>query len=216
MTLARCFTLPRLVHSPSLACLMVSLATWACNAPPVSESRAQTNAATPAVSTQSSVARVEAKPIAAAPTPAASAKTAPSSASRALASVATSTTPSTTTPHRALESSVRVKRFVVATGIQDREPLISNDALPGDGTAIYAFAELANPVGESENVRITFERKGGSERVGDVTLPIPPSTPRHRTWAFTRFIRTAGVWEAVLWSENGAELSRTSFEVKAS
>jgi hypothetical protein len=65
-------------------------------------------------------------------------------------------------------------------------------------------------------VRITFERKGGSERVGEVTLPVPANTTRHRTWAFTRFIRTAGVWEAVLWSENGTELSRTSFEVKAS
>lgn len=110
---------------------------------------------------------------------------------------------------------MQVKRFVVATGVRDREPLLSSDALPSDGTAIYAFAELANPVGESENVRITFERKGGVERVGDVTLPIPPSTPRHRTWAFTRFIRTPGVWEAVLWSENGSELSRTSFEVKS-
>lgn len=114
------------------------------------------------------------------------------------------------------ESKVLVKRFVVATGVQDREPLTSGDALPADGSAIYAFAELANPVGDSENVRITFERKGGTERVGDVTLPVPANTPRHRTWAFTRFVRAPGVWEAVLWSESGTELSRTSFEVKAS
>ncbi len=88
--------------------------------------------------------------------------------------------------------------------------------LPADGSAIYAFAELANPNGPSENVRITFERKGGAERVGDVTLPVPENVTRHRTWAFTRFIRAAGVWEAVLWSENGAELGRASFEVKTS
>jgi hypothetical protein len=123
--------------------------------------------------------------------------------------------PATLAPRPQVESTVKVKRFVVATGVEDREPLVSSDALPSDGTAIYAFAELANPVGDSENVRVTFERKGGSERVGDVTLPIPAATPRHRTWAFTRFIRTAGVWEAVLWSENGSELSRTSFEVKS-
>jgi hypothetical protein len=111
---------------------------------------------------------------------------------------------------------LKVTRFVVASGVEDREPLTSSDALSGDGSAIYAFAELANPEGESENVRITFERKGGAERVGDVTLPVPGNVTRHRTWAFTRFIRVAGVWEAVLWSENGAELGRTSFEVKAS
>jgi Protein of unknown function (DUF2914) len=114
------------------------------------------------------------------------------------------------------ESSLKLMRFVVASGVQDREPLVSSDALPSDGTAIYAFAELANPSGGSENVRITFERKDGAERVGDVTLPVPANASRHRTWAFTRFIRAAGVWEAVLWSESGTELGRTSFEVKAS
>ena len=113
------------------------------------------------------------------------------------------------------ESSLKVKRFVVATGVQDREPLLSDAVLLADGSAIYAFAELANPIGESENVRITFERKAAAERVGDVTLPIPGGVARHRTWAFTRFIRAAGVWDAVLWSEGGAELGRTSFEVKA-
>ena len=117
---------------------------------------------------------------------------------------------------RSDESSLKVKRLVVTTGVKDREPLVTTDALPSDGSAIYAFAELANPLGDSENVRITFERKGGSERVGDVTLPVPANVSRHRTWAFTRFIRAAGVWEVVLWSESGAELGRTSFEVKAS
>ena len=123
--------------------------------------------------------------------------------------------PKAATEH-AGESSLKVKRLVVATGVKDREPLISDDALPSDGSAIYAFAELANPAAGSENVRITFERKGGAERVGDVTLPVPGNVLRHRTWAFTRFIRAPGVWEAVLWSESGAELGRTSFEVKAS
>jgi hypothetical protein len=110
-------------------------------------------------------------------------------------------------------SALRVKRFVVATAVQDREPQVTSDALASDGSAIYAFAELMNDGGESENVRITFERKGGREKVGDVSLPVPANVSRHRTWAFTRYIRDAGVWEAVLWSENGTELSRTSFEV---
>jgi hypothetical protein len=120
------------------------------------------------------------------------------------------------TSKHADESGVKLKRLVVATGVKDREPLVTNDALPSDGSAIYAFAELTNPAGGSENVRITFERKGGAERVGDVTLPVPANVSRHRTWAFTRFIRAPGVWEAVLWSESGSELGRTSFEVKAS
>jgi hypothetical protein len=114
---------------------------------------------------------------------------------------------------RAQASALTVKRFVVTTGIKDREPLTDSSPLVADGSTIFAFAELANPTGGSENVRITFERKGGVERVGNVTLPIPGAVPRHRTWATTRFIRAAGVWDAVLWNEAGAEIGRTSFEV---
>jgi hypothetical protein len=117
---------------------------------------------------------------------------------------------------RAAAAPLQVKRFVVATGVKDREPLPGGEPLLADGSAIYAFAELANPLGDSENVRITFERKGGTERVGNVTLPVPAQVTRHRTWAVTRYIRAAGVWDAVLWSESGAELGRTSFEVAAS
>lgn len=113
-------------------------------------------------------------------------------------------------------AALQVKRFVVATGVKDREPLTGGEPPLADGSAIYAFAELANPLGGSENVRITFERKGGAERVGNVTLPVPAQVSRHRTWAVTRFIRAPGVWDAVLWSESGAELGRTSFEVAAS
>ena len=143
---------------------------------------------------------------------------APVSAAAPAAVPAAIATPAAVKPPvvRVGESTVKVKRLVVATGVKDREPLVSEDALPADGSPIYAFAELANPIGDSENVRITFERKGSTERVGEVTLPVPANTSRHRTWAFTRFIRAAGVWEAVLWSENGAELGRTSFEVKPS
>jgi hypothetical protein len=133
--------------------------------------------------------------------------------SAAVAAPVVASNPSKTAP--AHVSSVQVKRFVIATGVKDREPLTSSDALLADGSAIYAFVELANPLGESENVRITFERKAGAERVGNVTLPIPAQVSRHRTWAMTRFIRAAGVWDAVLWSESGAELGRTSFEVAA-
>jgi hypothetical protein len=116
----------------------------------------------------------------------------------------------------ALVSALKVKRLVVTTGVKDREPVADGDALLANGSPIYAFAELSNPVGDSENVRITFERKGGAERVGNVILPVPGQVARHRTWAVTRFIRAAGVWDAVLWSESGAELGRTSFEVTAS
>jgi hypothetical protein len=143
-------------------------------------------------------------------------KPAPSSAPPAAALSVASLPVLKAASKRAEQSTLQIKRFVVASAVKDREPLVSSDALSSDGSAIYAFAELANPTGTTENVRITFERKAGAERVGDVTLPVPANVSRHRTWAFTRFIRAAGVWEAVLWAEDGTELGRASFEVKAS
>ena len=139
------------------------------------------------------------------------------SANLAAAGVKPETPPSSfAKAERPASSSLKVQRLVVTTAVKDREPVADGQALIADGSPIYAFAELSNPVGESENVRITFERKGGAERVGNVTLPIPGQVARHRTWAVTRFIRAPGVWDAVLWSESGAELERTSFEVTAS
>jgi DUF2914 family protein len=208
MTFTRSLVSRSLVHLSGFACVTLAFSAFACNSPPTSDPHPHPVAA-PALA---NLARAEAMLVETVPA-VAPVQAAVPNASNALATAAL---PGKAASRHAVESSVQVKRFVVATGVQDREPLLSSDALPSDGTAIYAFAELANPVGENENVRITFERKGGAERVGDVTLPIPASTPRHRTWAFTRFIRTAGVWEAVLWSENGTELGRTSFEVKAS
>jgi len=209
MTLSRSLSFRSLLIAARVGLLAAVLAPTACNTPAASEASAKP------VASVATVAPVAPQPAAvrAAAVPASSLPVA--SAGAASHAVAASVAPTALAPRQHAESAVKVKRFVVATGVKDREPLLSSDALPSDGTAIYAFAELANPVSESENVRVTFERKGGRERVGDVTLPIPASTPRHRTWAFTRFIRTAGVWEAVLWSENGAELSRTSFEVKS-
>jgi hypothetical protein len=105
-----------------------------------------------------------------------------------------------------------VKRFVVAADVRDREPLTISE-LPRDAERVYAFAELQNRGSQPEQVRITFERKGGRERVGHATLSIPASVPRHRTWATSRHVHAPGIWEAVLWSEGGVELGRTVFEV---
>jgi hypothetical protein len=159
----------------------------------------------PAPPTQVRAAAPESKALAPTPTRASSVEVPPTAASSTF----------TNRPARG-PSSLEVKRFVVTTGVKDREPRSTTEPLVADGSAIFAFAELANPAGGSENVRITFERKGGAERVGNVTLPVPGQVSRHRTWAMTRFIRAPGVWDAVLWSENGQELVRTSFEVAAS
>ena len=108
-----------------------------------------------------------------------------------------------------------VKRFVLTTGVRDREPVSGEGPLAADGKPIYAFFELVNRDSAEQRVSVTFERKGSPDRVGHATLTVPANVPRHRTWANTRFIREPGTWEAVLWNASGVALSRASFEVAA-
>jgi len=106
-----------------------------------------------------------------------------------------------------------VKRFVVASAIEGREPLASGEPFVAGSKPVYAFAELQNPAGAEQEVSVIFERKGSNQRVGYATLKVPASVPRHRTWANTRYIREPGAWDAVLTTAGGVELARTSFEV---
>jgi hypothetical protein len=145
------------------------------------------------------------------PVPATSASTVLTSSAAGPGAVAAKPSAKSTTS--ASSAGLSVKRFVVAAGVREREPVLSDGALPADGTPIYAFAELSNTSLAEARVRITFERKGSSDRVGNVALEIPANRARYRTWGHTRFVREAGTWEAVLRGEDGSELGRTSFEV---
>ena len=108
-----------------------------------------------------------------------------------------------------------VKRFIVTSGVHEREPETLTSVIRADGKPIFAFAEVQNKDGTATNVRVTFQRKGSPEQFGNVMLSVPAQTQRYRTWGTTRFIRESGSWEAVLWSEAGKELARVGFEVEA-
>lgn len=125
--------------------------------------------------------------------------------------------PKSTEPAKpvAAAGELTVKRFVVTSGVEGREPLGSGEAFVAGDKPVYAFAELENSRGAAQEVSVIFERKGSNQRVGFATLKVPASVPRHRTWANTRYIREPGTWEAVLTTADGVELARTSFDVAA-
>ena len=104
-----------------------------------------------------------------------------------------------------------VKRFVVASEIENREPVTLESVELGQ-LPLFAFAELAN-AGGRDQVVITFEREGSSETVGHVELSVPAEMRRWRTWGKTNLITKPGRWSAVLRDQSGKELARTPFEV---
>ena len=116
-------------------------------------------------------------------------------------------------PHSEAGDQFSVKRLVLTHGIRDKEPVPTQN-FAGDGTPVFAFVELSNPLATDAEIEIVFEHESG-RRVGFVKLDVPGQQQRWRTWGQTRQIRQNGRWEAVVRTEDGQELMRKSFAVGA-
>lgn len=112
-----------------------------------------------------------------------------------------------------LEGKLKVKRLVVASGVEKREPVGAASTFSAkDASKIYGFVELENPEKAEGNVFLSFEQGRAIEPKGNVKLAVGAS-PRWRTWGFSRAVREAGSWSVVVRDEAGTELARERFEV---
>lgn len=111
---------------------------------------------------------------------------------------------------------LRVRRLVVSTGIESREPTGASDTFDGEDERLYAFVDLANR-GDATEVEISFEPEIESRDAhvtGLVTLEVPSEVGRHRTWAWSRNVHTPGNWFAVVRDLEGHELAREAFTIE--
>ncbi len=152
------------------------------------------------------VAPVAAAPAAPAPVASACGSTCPAPAIVA---------PAVAQPRRATHSAddrLAVKRFVLARGVKDREPVDAGTRFKRDAHKVYAFVEIENPGRAPAEIVVEFEPPGGGAAHGDVTLAVGAAA-RWRTWAYTRTASTAGTWTAVVKNKKGEVLARAPFEV---
>lgn len=113
------------------------------------------------------------------------------------------------------DAPLEVRRLVVAEGVErgKREPVGAAASFKvGDIDKLYAFVEVENPERAESEVIVTFEPEDGGAAQGQVSLGVGAS-PRWRTWAYTRGVKKAGSWAAVVRSADGKVLARTPFEV---
>ncbi len=110
------------------------------------------------------------------------------------------------------DDKLSVKRFVLARGVKNREPVDAGTSFKGDAHKVYAFVEVENRGNAPSEIVVEFEPPGGGEPRGDVTLAVG-SAARWRTWAYTRTASTAGSWTAVVKNRKGEVLARAPFEV---
>jgi hypothetical protein len=65
-----------------------------------------------------------------------------------------------------------VKRFVLARGVKDREPVNAGTTFKADDHKVYAFVEIENKGSAPAEVVVEFEPPGGGAPHGDVTLAV--------------------------------------------
>ena len=108
---------------------------------------------------------------------------------------------------------LKVRRLVVASGVENREPIGASETFEAGDDRVYAFVELANRSSHDGGIVLVFEK--GSTRAGMVELDVPGDVGRWRTWGYTRGLRQPGTWNVVVREQSsGKELARTTIEVE--
>ncbi|MFS8637216.1 MAG: DUF2914 domain-containing protein [Gemmatimonadota bacterium] len=97
-----------------------------------------------------------------------------------LATVATATTLGAQTAERAAPT-IEVTRAVVATGIEDREPIGESTTFTADVGTVYFFTEITGDFDETQ-IHHVWLREG--EEIARVPLTV--RGPRWRTWSSKR------------------------------
>jgi hypothetical protein len=113
------------------------------------------------------------------------------------------------------DAKLKVRRLVVAEGVErgKREPIGAKASFKAaDIHKLYAFVEVENPEQAESEVFVTFEPEHAGPSQGQISLKVGESS-RWRTWAYTRGVKKAGSWAAVVRSADGTVLARTPFEV---
>jgi len=114
---------------------------------------------------------------------------------------------------RGASGGLSLRRLALALGVEAREPIDVGTRFDPESERIYAFLDLRNRSDEAQAVQVVFRGPGG-RGAGFVQLEIPPSTPRFRTWAFTRHARVEGEWEAIVRTEDGEVIGRAPFRIE--
>jgi hypothetical protein len=108
---------------------------------------------------------------------------------------------------------ITIERLVTAPEVERREPLAATSVFGPHDERVYAFVEVRNESEEDKTLRVHFIGPEGQVS-GGIELRIPASTPRWRTWAYTRNATKPGLWRVEIRSEDGTLVGALPFEVE--
>jgi len=107
---------------------------------------------------------------------------------------------------------ITIHRLITAPEVEGREPLAASAVFGHNEEKIYAFLDVSSESSEEKILTVFFVGPSGKVS-GGVELSVPPSVPRWRTWAYTRFVDEVGLWRIEVRSPTGVLLGALPFEV---
>ncbi|MCX7793287.1 MAG: DUF2914 domain-containing protein [Thermodesulfovibrionales bacterium] len=109
-----------------------------------------------------------------------------------------------------IESGFSIERMVVATGIENREPVDIRDTFSAATEKVYCFIEARN-IKEDTNITVVWSNNG--KEVLRTSLPLKKGS-RWRTYAEKRLYGMRGEWKVDILDNAGNFLKAVTFKVE--
>lgn len=103
-----------------------------------------------------------------------------------------------------------VERFVVAEGIQDREPVNVTEKLPSSAENVYCFLEARSIAQDTDAVFVWYKE---NEVVARVRAPLGQGQ-RWRTYSSKKLNGQAGEWKVEVQDKDGNVMDTVNFTVE--
>jgi len=103
-----------------------------------------------------------------------------------------------------------VVRFVVAKGVENKEPVDVAETFPVSTEKVYCFLEAA---GITMDTEVSFVWFHGQNEMRKITLPLGMGS-RWRTYAYKNLVGLRGDWRVEIRDQGGKVLQEAKFKVE--
>ena len=103
-----------------------------------------------------------------------------------------------------------IARAVVATGVENKEPVGEADAFPASTEKVYCFIEAADIGKDTEVSFVWFQ---GDKEMRKINVPLDAG-PKWRTWTYKNIGGQKGEWKVEIRDAEGKVLKDLKFKVE--
>jgi hypothetical protein len=108
------------------------------------------------------------------------------------------------------DATFKVAKMVIATGVENREPVGVSETFPSSTEKVYCFLEAKDV---AEDTQVTFVWYSGGKEMFKIDLPLKKG-PKWRTYSCKNLRGQKGNWKVELKDSAGSTVKSISFKVE--